>query len=200
VAAARGALPPGKDPSAIVAAVEGAAPGSASQVTASTAPVNPPAPPTGGPQVAAATTPPPIGPTVDATACNPSRLAAAIKTFVAANPASAIDIVTYATQHCPGDAAGIAAAAAGADPTDAAAILVAVIASLPPDQAETDLAAIVVAVENAVPGSAGQITTAISQVTFSQGPGLPGRGDKGAPLVAPWTDVPDNRIQGSTPI
>ena len=204
VAAATRALPPGKDAAPILAAVTSAVPGSANQVTASVSPADPPpAPPPIAPQVATQTTansPPPISTTIDGTSCNPSRLTAAIKTLVSTNPSSSIDIVTYATQHCPGDAAQIAAAAAGADPTDAAAILVAIIASLPPDQAETDLANIVVAVERAVPGSADQITTAISQVTFSQGPGLPGRGDKGAPLVAPWTDVPDTRILGSTPI
>lgn len=137
---------------------------------------------------------------IDQTNCDPTRLADAIKTLVTNDPSSAIDVVTYATQHCPGDAAGIAAAAAGADPTDAAAILVAVVASLPPDQGETELAAIVVAVETAVPGSADQITAAISQITFSQGAGLQGRGDKGAPLIAPWTDVPDSRITSNSPI
>ncbi len=136
---------------------------------------------------------------IDQTDCNPTQLSAAITALVTANPASAVDVVTYATQHCPGDAADIAAAAASADPTDAAAILVAIIASLPPDQAEIELAAIVVAVETAVPGSADQITTAISQITFSQGPGLQGRGDKGAPLIAPWTDVPNLRITSNSP-
>ena len=137
---------------------------------------------------------------IDQTACDPAKLSAAITALVTANPTSAVDVVTYATQHCPADAAGIAAAAASVDPTDAAAILVAVVASLPPDQAETELAAIVVAVETAVPGAADQITTAISQITFNQGPGLQGRGDKGAPLIAPWTDVPNQRITSNSPI
>ncbi len=181
------------------AVVGGSDPNSASQLIS----ISPPPLPPSGSQTSAQTdapSPVPVAPTVDATACNPDQLAAAIKAFVAANPTSAIDIVTYATQHCPGDAAGIAAAAASADPTDAAAIVVAVVSALPPGQGETELAAIVVAVEEAVPGSTDQLTAAISQITFSQGPGLQGRGDKGAPLIAPWTDVPNSRSTSNSPI
>jgi hypothetical protein len=173
----------------------------ASTVSQVVSPVNPPPlPPSLTPPQTNAPSAVPVGPTVDATACNPDQLAIAIKAFVTANPTSAIDIVTYATQHCPGNAAGIAAAAASADPTDAAAIVVAVVSTLPPDQGETELAAIVVAVEEAVPGSTDQMTAAISQITFSQGPGLQGRGDKGAPLIAPWTDVPNSRTTSNSPI
>ena len=137
---------------------------------------------------------------LDQANCQPAPLSAAIVAAITSNPASAVDVVMYATQHCPDRAAAIAADAAQADPTDTAAIVVAVISVLPPDQAEIDLAGIVVAVEAAVPGSADQITSAIGQLTFNQGPGLQGRGDKGAPLIAPWTDVPNARITSNSPI
>ena len=137
-------------------------------------------------------TPPALPPTViqaiTQAGCNPAQLEAAVKVAVTANPNLAADIATVAVGQCPTDAAGIASAAASADPTDAAAIVVAVIAALPPGQQENDAPLIVAAVEQAVPGSTDQITTAITALAFNPGP-VGTRGNEGAPLVAPHTDV-----------
>lgn len=119
---------------------------------------------------------------------DPAALQAAVKAAVAANPNLAIDIVTVAVGQHPEDAADIAAAAASADPTDAAAIVVAAIAALPPGRQDKDAPEIVAAVEQAVPGSTDQITTAITALAFNPGP-VGTRGNEGAPLVAPHTDV-----------
>lgn len=119
---------------------------------------------------------------------DPAALQAAVKAAVAANPNLAIDIVTVAVGQHPEDAADIAAAAASADPTDAAAIVVAAIAALPPGRQDKDAPEIVAAVEQAVPGSTDQVTTAITALAFNPGP-VGTRGNEGAPLVAPHTDV-----------
>jgi len=138
-------------------------------------------------------TPPAIPPAViqsiTAAACNPVQLEAAVKAAVTANPTLAPDIAAVAAGQCPADAAGIAAAAASADPNDAAAIVVAVISALPPGQQEANAPLIVAAVEQAVPDSTNQVTTAITALAFNPGQGTGGRGNIGAPLVAPHTDV-----------
>ena len=123
--------------------------------------------------------------------CDPTRLEAAVKQAVAANPDLAADIVSLAVGQCPGDAAGVAATAAAAAPTQAAAIVVAAITALPPGQQQNNAPEILVAVEQAVPEAADQITTAITALAFSPGPnpGTGGRTNIGAPLVAPQTDV-----------
>jgi len=126
---------------------------------------------------------------ITAAACGPSQLEAAVSAGVTANPALAAEIATVAAGQCPGDAAGIAAAAAKADPTAAAEIAVAVILALPPGQQENDAPLVVAAVEQAVPDSQNQITTAITQLAFNPGAGSGGRENQGAPLVAPHTDV-----------
>jgi hypothetical protein len=138
-----------------------------------------------GPQVL----PPAVIQSITQAACDPAKLEAAVKAAVAANPNLAVDIATVAVGQCPTDAAGIAAAAASADPTDAAAIVVAVIAALPPGQHEANAPQIVAAVEQAVPGSTDQVTTAITALAFNPGQGTGGRQNIGAPLVAPHTDV-----------
>jgi hypothetical protein len=122
-------------------------------------------------------------------ACNPTQLEAAVGAGVTANPTLAAEIAAVAVGQCPADAAGIAAAAAMADPAAAAEIVVAVILALPPGQQENDAPQIVVAVEQAVPDSVNQITTAITQLAFNPGAGSGGRENQGAPLVAPHTDV-----------
>jgi hypothetical protein len=144
-------------------------------------------------QVAQAQQAPPALPraviqSISQAACDPAKLEAAVKGAVLTNPNLAVDITTVAVGQCPTDAAGIAAAAASADPTDAAAITVAAIAALPPGQQENDAPLIVAAVEQAVPGSTDQVTTAITALAFNPGP-LGPRGNEGAPLVAPHTDV-----------
>lgn len=123
--------------------------------------------------------------------CDPTKLEAAVKQAVTANPDLAADIAALAAGQCPGDAAGVAAAAAATAPTQAAAIVVAVIMALPPGQQQNNAAEILVAVEQAVPEAADQITTAITALAFSPGPnpGTGGRSNIGAPLVAPQTDV-----------
>jgi len=134
------------------------------------------------------TLPPAVVQSITQAACDPTQLDAAVKAAVAANPTLAADIVTVAVGQCPTDAAGIAGAAASADPTDAAVIVVAVIGALPPGQQENDAPLIVAAVEQAVPGSTDQVTTAITALAFNPGP-VGTRGNEGAPLVAPHTDV-----------
>ena len=119
---------------------------------------------------------------------DPAALQAAIKAAVAANPNLAIDIVTVAVGQHPESAPGIAAAAASADPTDAAAIVVAAIAALPPGRQDKDAPEIVAAVEQAVPGSTDQITTAITALAFNPSP-VGQWNNSGAPLRAPHTDV-----------
>ena len=132
--------------------------------------------------------PPTVIQSITQAGCNPAQLEAAVKAAVAANPNMAADIAAVAVGQCPSDAAGIAGAAASADPTDAAAIVVAVIGALPPGQQENNAPLIVAAVEDAVPGSTDQITTAITALAFNPGP-VGTRGNEGAPLVAPHTDV-----------
>jgi hypothetical protein len=133
--------------------------------------------------------PPAVVDSITQAACDPTKLLAAVKTDVTANPALAADIATVAVGQCPTLAASIAAAAASADPTDAAAIVVAVIAALPPGQQEANAPLIVAAVEQAVPDSSNQVTTAITALAFNAGQGTGGRSNVGAPLVAPHTDV-----------
>ena len=122
-------------------------------------------------------------------ACNPAQLEAAVKSAVVTNPTLAAEIATVAVGQCPADAAGIAAAAASANPTAAAEIVVAVILALPVGQQENNAPQIVAAVEQAVPDSGNQITTAVTQLAFNPGVGAGTRGNEGAPLVAPHTDV-----------
>ena len=122
-------------------------------------------------------------------ACNPAQLEAAVKSAVVANPTLAAEIATVAVGQCPADAAGIAGAAASANPTAAAEIVVAVIMALPAGQQENNAPQIVAAVEQAVPDSSNQITTAVTQLAFNPGVGTGTRGNEGAPLVAPHTDV-----------
>jgi hypothetical protein len=122
-------------------------------------------------------------------ACDPTQLNAAVSAAVTANPTLAAEIATVAVGQCPTDAAGVAAAAAAADPAAAAEIVVAVILALPPGQQENDAPQIVAAVELAVPDSVNQITTAVTQLAFNPGSGTGSRGNEGAPLVAPHTDV-----------
>jgi hypothetical protein len=122
-------------------------------------------------------------------ACDPSKLEAAVSAAVKANPTLAGEIATVAVGQCPTDAAGIAASAAAADPAAAAEIVVAVILALPQEQQENNAPQIVAAVEAAVPDSVNQITTAITQLAFNPGAGTGTRGNEGAPLVAPHTDV-----------
>ena len=122
-------------------------------------------------------------------ACNPAQLEAAVKSAVVTNPTLAAEIATVAVGQCPADAAGIAAAAASANPTAAAEIVVAVILALPVGQQENNAPQIVAAVEQAVPDSGNQITTAVTQLAFNPGVGTGTRGNEGAPLVAPHTDV-----------
>lgn len=122
-------------------------------------------------------------------ACDPTQLEAAVSAAVKANPALAAEIATVAVGQCPADAAGVAAAAAAANPAAAAEIVVAVILALPEGQQENNAPQIVAAVEQAVPDSVNQITTAITQLAFNPGAGTGTRGNEGAPLVAPHTDV-----------
>ena len=141
-----------------------------------------------GQQQAPPALPPTVIQSLTQAGCNPAQLEAAVKAAVTANPNLAADIATVAVGQCPADAAGIAGAAASADPTDAAVIVVAVIGALPPGQQENDAPLIVAAVEEAVPGSTDQVTTAITALAFNPGP-VGTRGNEGAPLVAPHTDV-----------
>jgi hypothetical protein len=127
-------------------------------------------------------------------ACNPAELEAAVSSAVAGNPTLAAEIAAVAAGQCPTDAAGVAAAAAAADPAAAAEIIVAVILALPPGQQENDAPQIVAAVEQAVPDSVNQITTAVTQLAFNPGVGTGPRGNEGAPLVAPHTDVPPSPL------
>jgi len=145
---------------------------------------------------APAVLPPAVIQAITRAACDPTQLDAAVKAAVTANPNLAPDIVTVAVGQCPANAADIAATAATAAPTQAAAIVVAVIAALPPGQQENDAPGILVAVEQAVPESADQITTALTQLAFN--PGNQGNGNFpniGAPLRAPHTDVPSSPLR-----
>jgi hypothetical protein len=121
-------------------------------------------------------------------ACDPTQLQAAVTGAVTTNPTLAAEITTIAVGQCPADAAGIAAAAAAADPTAAAEIVIAAILALPPNQQQNNAPQIVAAVVLAVPDATDQITTAITALAFNPGP-VGTRGNEGAPLVAPHTDV-----------
>lgn len=142
------------------------------------------------------TIPPDVINAITQASCNPAAVEGAVKQAVSANPALAADIAALGAGQCPGDAAGIAAAAATAAPTQAAAIVVAVILALPPGQQENDAPDVLLAVEQAVPDSTDQITTAITALALNTGPqGTGGRQNTGAPLVAPQTDVPSSPIR-----
>jgi len=128
--------------------------------------------------------------------CDPATLDAAVRQQVSAHPDLAGDIAGIATSRCPADAADVAAAAATASPTQVAAILIAVIEALPPGRQADAAPGIVVALQNAVPEAADQITSAITQLAFNAGPnqGPGGRSNIGAPLVAPHTDPPSSQV------
>jgi len=153
----------------------------------------------GGPQNPPA--PPPIPPgviqAINLAGCTPQQIEAAVKQGVTDNPTLAADIAALATSQCPADAAGIAATAAAAAPTQTAAIIVAVILALPPGQQENNALSILVAVQEAVPEAADQITSAITELALNQNTnnGIGSRGNMGPPLVAPQTDVPSSTTQ-----
>ena len=148
-------------------------------------------------------TPPPLPPDVVSaitqSSCDTAELAGVVKQQVTAHQDLAGDIAGIAASRCPGDAADVAAAAATASPTQVAAILIAVIEALPPGQQGIAAPGIVVALQNAVPEAADQITSAITQLAFNPGPnpGTGGRTNIGAPLVAPHTDPASS--QATTP-
>lgn len=123
------------------------------------------------------------------TAQGRAQIHAAVTAAVTANPGLAADIAALAAATYPTDAADIAAAAAAADPQDAALILVAVVSALPPGQQDKDGPEIAAAITDAVPGSAEQISAAITQLATSgigANGGFPrGRGNIGPPLIAP---------------
>lgn len=157
----------------------------AAQLAQSTPPPSPPA------------IPPAVIQAITQAAGNPQQLEAAVTQAIASNPDLAPDIAALATTQNPLDAAGIAAAAAKAAPTQVAAIIVAVILALPPGVQQNDAPAILLAVEQAVPEAGEQITTAITQLAFNQGPnnGINNRDNIGAPLVANHTDPPSSPTQ-----
>ena len=94
---------------------------------------------------------------IDQAAGNPTALAALVAADVAKDPGEAGAIVSAAVKANPGAVVQIAVAAAKAAPGKAAIILLAAISSLPFDEREAQIDAIVAAVKAAVPQAAEQI-------------------------------------------